>query len=227
MKERDDRQQRIETMEEVERYLYKQAEVYVSGRDCDFKILRNQDLTTDSLDYVLKFETPNGGSVRQHKHYWSQQPYETMDVMLAKLTHMAVEMGLIETTPKTAMHNISMTGTDGSNAEVQLDGHTLRGLFSFNASVDASGDCKVDLGFSRTKLYLDQDFLPENMTLKIQGFDEVLDLVERLSDMHKSNFKNEDYAKAVEQEFTDLWQELADAVYTYSPIAAGAAPKVH
>jgi hypothetical protein len=217
----------FEGMAEVEQYLFRQAHTYISGRECEFELLRDRDITQDCSRYILKMSSKDRVETRNHVHMSTDQPYESLDIMVAKLTHMAVEMGLIETTPKDVTHNISMTGTDGGNAEVQIDGHTLRGLYSFSATVDASGDCKVDLGFSRSKVYLDQDFLPENMTLKIQGMDEFIAVTEKLLDTHRDKMRNLEYAKVIDHELNDVWQQLYDVLNTYKPVQSGEDLKVH
>jgi hypothetical protein len=217
----------FEGMREVEQYLFRQSKIYISGRDCEFDLLRDRDIVNDSVQYILKMSSKDRVETRHHVHRPNDQPYESLDIMVAKLTHMAVQMGLIETTPKDVTHNISLTGTDGGNAEVQLDGHTLRGLYSFSVSVDASGDCKADLGFSRSKVYLDQDFLPENMTLKIQGMDEFVEVAEKLLDTHRDKMKNLEYARVIDHELNDAWQQLYDVLSTYKPVQSGEDLKVH
>jgi hypothetical protein len=219
--------EKFEGMAEVEQYLFRQANLYISGRECKFELLRNQDVVNDRTDYILRFSSEDRVETRKHTHEALSQPYESLDIMVAMLTHMAVEMGLIETTPKHITHNISLTGTDGAHAEVQIDGHTLRGLYSFSVSVDAAGDCKADLGFSRSKVYLDQDFLPENMTLRIQGMDELLETAEKLLEAHRKKMREVEYAKFIDHEFNDAWQLLYDVVHTYKPVETGEDLKVH
>lgn len=219
--------QKFEGMAEVEQYLFRQANAYIGGRECRFELLREQDPVNDRAHYILRLSSADRVETRQHTHENLSNPYESLDIMIAQLTHMAVEMGLIETTPKEITHNVSLTGTDGGNAEVQIDGHTLRGLYSFSVAVDAAGECKADFGFSRTKVHLDQDFLPENMTLKIQGMDEMLEIAEKMLETHRDRMRKVEYAKLIDHEFNDVWQQLYDAVHTYKPVQTGEDLKVH
>jgi len=180
------------SIHDVVDYVTKAADSFIGSRKCSFSIAQNKNPNDANLWVEMHMKTPNMIETRSVPFSVGENTMEILDLLMVKLTHMAVNCGLIETTPKNATHNISITGKDWKETEVQLDGHTLRGLYSVDLKIKAGQEQEIKLGFSRSHIYLDQDFLPRNMKMEIEGMENTLAVLRQLVSWREKGFKNEE-----------------------------------
>lgn len=207
-------------LEDVQDLLVKQATGYIAGRRCEFSMRQNtiseqwyMEMKTDEM--TVKRELPSIVS--------ADQVNELLDVAMVRLTHMAVQCGLIETTPKELSHNITITGDDWQSTEVQIDGHTLRGVHSLQLDMKAGQEHTLKLGFSRSRIHLDQQFLPRNMQIEVEGMASVLELLRAVAQHREDGFKDGDtgleFGKLHSgEDEVELFREVYEALRLYEAV---------
>ena len=186
----------ITSLEQVVTMLRKQAHGYIAGRKCTFgAVIERPTDALDDQDILMEMETAHMVQRRSVTHEKGDDLYETLDLGMTMLTHMAVKCGLIETTPKQATHHVTLLGTDWESAELQLDGHTLRGVYQMDYRIRAGEEPKLTLTFSRSRLHLDQEFLPRSMQLEVEGMGRVLELLREAATRREDGFKDAETGK--------------------------------
>lgn len=199
--------------------LRKQATGYIAARTCTFDIERDDH----RQGWMMVMVTADGRiAKRPVPPFTENNHYEVLDLAMVMLTHMAVLCGLIETTPKNLTHNITITGEDWSNTEIQLDGHTLRGVYSVDYTITAGEEPRMTMCFARNAIHLDKDFLPEHLHVNVEGMDTCLELLRAVADNRREQYANEEtgeqYAKLTSSdEEMNLFRDVYNALRMYEP----------
>lgn len=206
---------------DVATVLEQQAQGYIAGRACTFTI----GTPTDS-PIVMRFTDYEDQVLQQRALHPPQDNtpalLEFLDTAMVQLTHMAVQSGLIETTPKEISHRVTITGShDWKSTEVQIDGHTMRGVHSLQMNLRAGMDPAVYLGLSRSSVHMDQQFLPQNMTLAIEGMDQCLAIMRQVVQFREASM-SEDMERAKlhsSNEEVELYRQTYALIHQYTPVA--------
>lgn len=212
------------TIEQVMERLQEQARGYIADRACAFEVEESSFEGMPALR--LRLKPTNAASHERVVIIPNDQQtavLEAQDLALVQLSHMAVLCGLIQTTPTNITHHITLAGSDWTNSELQLDGHTLRGVHSLSLDMEAGKPHSIKLGFSRSKLYLDQHFLPRSMQLEVEGMAAVLTLLRRVTEAREAGFKDlktgMDYAPLhSSEEEVELFREIYEALTLYEAV---------
>lgn len=227
------------TLEDVMDYARRSANSFIVGRQCKFEIHAEADAVKDMAHIKMLMQTANVTEVREIPVTHHDSVMEILDLVMVKLTHMAVNCGLIETTPKNATHHISISGRDWQETEVQLDGHTLRGVYSVEMNMKAGEEQQIKFGFSRSMVHLDQQYLPKNMRIEIEGMDKTLGVLRSLVEFRENGFKNEEtgeqFAKLHSSNAeVELYRDAYETLKLYeavmeddSIVEAGSSNRVH
>lgn len=205
----------------ISEQLKRQADSYIAHRPVEFGLedrLR-ENLDMRYLQISLRHREEDLASVRKVEMDSSLSYYELLDHALTALTHMSLEMGLIETTDPNSTHQIIISGSSWDKAEVQLDGHTLRGVYRVSYELEAGTTPKIGLEFSRSAVYLDQKVLPEDLTLKIKGMEDVMGALQAVVDLRNKRFQDLEYAqKHSDEEESALFKEVTGLLRKYEVI---------